>query len=662
MLCEGGIRKYQNCRYYQSYVLHSRIWCWDVSCSLQAFSLADKLIVMDILEGLNPAQKEAVTVTEGPVLILAGAGSGKTRALTHRIAYLIGEKSVSVQNILAVTFTNKAAGVMGERVSKLLKTEAKLPWLGTFHSICVKILRREVHQLGYSSKFSIYDQDDSLRLIKQTMKSQGIDEKKFNPRAIQSYISGAKGELIDAKAYQSFAFDVFQENVAKVYKIYERKLKEQDALDFDDLIGKAVELFQKFPEVLNNYQSRFRYILVDEYQDTNHSQYILLKLIAEKHQNIFAIGDDWQSIYSFRGAKFQNILDFKKDYPKAKVIYLEENYRSKAPILDAAQAIIKNNELRSDKSIFTKRVGGSPVMVIGSPTKNEEVEFILDEILSLKIGEGRELNDFVILYRINAQSRAFEESMMRRGLPYRIIGGVRFYERREIKDILAYLRFARNRLDTISLSRIINVPARGIGEKTENQILADLDQALNFPKFAKFMEIIEKISAQIDKNLKPDVLIDHALTFSGYKDFLNDGTIESQGRLENLEELKNAAASFETLEEFLESVALVSDTDKFQEDRDYLTLMTVHAAKGLEFPVVFISGLEEGVFPHSQSQFDPNELEEERRLLYVGMTRAMERLYLTYARSKYLYGQLQLATESRFIKELPDDQVEIIDV
>lgn len=628
---------------------------------MQPLGGADKLIFMDVLSGLNEAQKQAVLATEGPVLILAGAGSGKTRALIHRIAYLIGEKHVGVQNILAVTFTNKAAGVMGERVSKLLRSEAKLPWLGTFHSICVKILRREIHQLGYSQKFTIYDQDDSLRLVKQIMKSHGIDEKKFNPRAIQSYVSGAKGELIDAKNYQNFAFDIFQENVAKVFKSYEFKLKEQDALDFDDLICRTVELFQKFPAVLADYQNRFKYILVDEYQDTNHSQYILLKLLAEKHQNIFAIGDDWQSIYSFRGAKFQNILDFKKDYPKAKVIYLEENYRSKAPILSAAQAIIKNNELRSDKNIFTARVGGSPVMVIGFSSKNEEVEFILDEILSLKIGENRELKDFVILYRMNAQSRSFEEALVRRALPYRIIGGVRFYERREIKDIIAYLRYARNRLDTISLSRIINVPARGIGQKTENQILADLDNALSIPKFAKFMEIIDRISEQINKNLRPDVLIDHALTFSGYKEFLNDGTIESQGRLENLEELKNAAAGYETLDEFLESVALVSDTDDFQENRDYLTLMTVHAAKGLEFPVVFITGLEEGVFPHSQSQFDSNELEEERRLLYVGMTRAMERLYMTYARSKYLYGQLQLATPSRFIKELPEDEVEIID-
>ena len=627
---------------------------------------------MNVLDGLNPAQKDAVLATEGPVLILAGAGSGKTKALTHRIAYLIGEKGVSVQNILAVTFTNKASQVMSERVSKLLTQrlsmegksykEIKLPWLGTFHSICVRILRREIHYLGFSNEFSIYDSDDSLRLIKQIMKSLAIEEKKFNPKAIRSYISGAKGELIDAKAYQSYAFDVFQEQVAKVYKIYERKLFEQNALDFDDLITKPVELFKKFPDVLANYQERFRYILVDEYQDTNHSQYILLKLIAEKYQNIFAIGDDWQSIYSFRGAKFQNILDFKKDYPQAKIIYLEENYRSKAPILDAAQAIIKQNELRSEKNIFTSKEGGSPVMVIGSATKTQEVEFILDEITSLKIGEGRELKDFVILYRINAQSRNFEESLMRRAIPYRIIGGVRFYERKEIKDIMAYLRFAKNPKDSVSLSRIINTPARGIGEKTQNLILNNPEIASKNPKYASFLKIIEAIQSCMKGSPSLDKLIDQVMTLSGYKQFLNDGTIESQGRLENLEELKNAAVTYDSLEEFLESVALVSDTDEFQTERDYITLMTVHAAKGLEFPVVFISGLEEGVFPHSQAQFDTNELEEERRLLYVGMTRAMERLYLTYARSKYLYGQLQLSSPSRFIKELPDDEVEIIDM
>ncbi|MFH1855200.1 MAG: UvrD-helicase domain-containing protein, partial [bacterium] len=536
---------------------------------------------MDILSSLNESQRQAVLATEGPVLILAGAGSGKTRALTHRVAHLISE-GVSTQNILAVTFTNKAAQVMSERINKLLSENkksmgAKLPWLGTFHSICVKILRREVEQLGYGRDFSIYDQDDSLRLIKQIMKSLAIDEKRFNPRAIRSYISGAKGELIDAKGYESFAFDQFQERVAKVFKEYEKKLKVQNALDFDDLISKTVELFRKFPEVLSSYQNRFKYILVDEYQDTNHSQYILLKLLAARHKNIFAIGDDWQSIYSFRGAKFQNILDFKKDYPQAKIVYLEENYRSRAPILASAQALIKNNELRSDKNIFTSKSGGSPVLVVSSGAKHDEIEFIIDEIGSLKAGERRGLRDFVVLYRINAQSRAFEESLVSRGIPYKIIGGVRFYERREIKDIIAYLRYAINPKDTVSLSRIVNVPTRGIGDKTLQVILSDIEKAKDNPKFANFLKIISRLQEQIDRGKSPDLLVGDVLNFSGYKEFLNDGTVESQTRLENIEELKNAASSFETITDFLESVALVSDTDNFEEDRDYLTLMTVHS-------------------------------------------------------------------------------------
>lgn len=647
---------------------------------------------MDILSSLNESQRQAVLATKGPVLILAGAGSGKTRALTHRVAHLIS-KGVSTQNILAVTFTNKAAEVMKSRITKLLAPLSchpelgsgskmlkppfaqgygvaqqvqhdnyNLPWLGTFHSICVRILRREVEQLGYGRDFSIYDQDDSLRLIKQIMKSLAIDEKRFNPRAIRSYISGAKGELIDAKGYESFAFDQFQEKVAKVFKEYEKKLKIQNALDFDDLISKTVELFRKFPEVLSSYQNRFKYILVDEYQDTNHSQYILLKLLAARHKNIFAIGDDWQSIYSFRGAKFQNILDFKKDYPQAKIIYLEENYRSRAPILASAQALIKNNELRSDKNIFTSKSGGSPVLVVSSEAKHDEIEFIIDEIESLKTGERRGLRDFVILYRINAQSRAFEESLVSHGIPYKIIGGVRFYERREIKDIVAYLRYATNPKDTVSLSRIVNVPTRGIGDKTLHLILQDVEKAKDNPKFANFLKIISRLKEQIDKGKSPDLLVGDVLNFSGYKEFLNDGSVESQTRLENIEELKNAASSFETITDFLESVALVSDTDNFEENRDYLTLMTVHSAKGLEFPVVFVTGLEEGIFPHSQSLSDPNELEEERRLLYVGMTRAMERLYLTYAKSKYLYGRLELCSPSRFINELPTDEIETVDL
>lgn len=626
---------------------------------------------MDVLGSLNQQQQEAVTTTEGPVLILAGAGSGKTKALTHRIAYLMGEKGVRPSNILAVTFTNKAAGEMRDRVNKLLTSSLRptpyaphpLPWLGTFHSICVKILRREIESLDYSKDFTIFDSDDSLRAIKKSMKELALDEKKYNARAVRSYISGAKGELMNAKQYAAFAFDHFQEIVSQVYFKYEKMLKVHNALDFDDLIFRTVELFQKHPETLNKYQSIFRYILVDEYQDTNHAQYIFLELLASKHRNIFAIGDDWQSIYSFRGAKFQNILDFKKDYPDAKIIYLEQNYRSRTPIIESAQAVIKNNEMRSDKNLFTTRDGGAPVLVLSAENKNDEIDFILDEISAIKVGEGRELREFVILFRTNAQSRAYEEALNRRQIPYRIVGALKFYERKEIKDVLAYLRFANNPTDTISLARIINVVPRGIGDKTLDKILTLGDEAENqIPKFKSFMETIRKIRGDISKNQRPDLLIDSVMRHSGYRDFLNDGSFESANRLENIEELKNVASEFEDLNSFLESVALVSDIDELKETDNFLTLMTIHAAKGLEYPIVFISGLEEGTFPHSGSQLDQYELEEERRLFYVGMTRAMERLYISYAKTKYLYGQLQFCVASRFIAELPEEHVENIEI
>ncbi|MCX6809927.1 MAG: UvrD-helicase domain-containing protein [Candidatus Berkelbacteria bacterium] len=623
---------------------------------------------MDVLRSLNESQKEAVLKTEGPVLILAGAGSGKTRALTHRIAYLMYGKMVSPQNILAVTFTNKAAGEMSDRIGKLLtadswKLPSRLPWLGTFHSICVKILRREIKLFGYSQNFTIYDSDDSLRAVKRAMKDLEIEEKKYNPKAIRSFISGAKGELVSAKAYQSFAFDHFQKIVSKVYLRYEEILKKADALDFDDLIMKTVEIFQKHPEILENYQNIFKYILVDEYQDTNHAQYIFLKLLAQKNRNIFAIGDDWQSIYSFRGAKFQNILDFKKDYPDAKVIYLEKNYRSTPPIIKAAQSVILNNEMRSDKNLTAEKVAGAPVIVLNSPTKKEEVEFILDEIESLVQGEKKELCDFVVLYRTNAQSRAFEESLISRGVPYRIIGGLKFYARKEIKDVLAYLMLLQNPNDFIALSRAVNSPSRGIGEKTLAKISIDLDKAKEeIPKYKEFSNMLDKIKDFASSNQRPDLIIDKVLKLTGYEEYLSDGSIESESRLENLKELKNAASAYNNLPTFLDSVALISDIDELQEKEKSLTLMTVHAAKGLEFPVVFISGLEEGLFPHSQSMEDQFELEEERRLFYVGMTRAMDRLYISHAKTRFLYGELQPCIPSRFLQELPENQIEVIEL
>lgn len=618
------------------------------------------------MNGLNDRQVEAVLATEGPVLILAGAGSGKTKALTHRIAYLVLEKKVPPENILAVTFTNKAAKEMTVRIAGLLGqalggAKLNLAWLGTFHSICVKILRREIEKTsGASSNFTIYDQTDSLNAIKQAMKSLGISEKQYNPRGIRSFISSAKGELIDETEYRKFAFEHFQEIVAKVYVEYQKILNRANALDFDDLLMRTVKILEDNPEILKKYQEKFKYILIDEYQDTNHAQYKLIKNLSRLRENIFVIGDDWQSIYSFRGAKFQNILDFQKDYPKAKTIYLEENYRSTGPILEAAQTVIKNNEIRTDKNLYTRRQAGAPVSVIAATDKFKEVDFILDEIFSLKIGEGRSYNDFAILYRTNAQSRAFEEALVKRGIPYRIYGSIKFYERKEVKDVIAYLNYLQNPNDSVSLSRIINTPPRGIGEKTLARILAREPDFENIPKYKLFLDCIEGIRRAIS-SMRPDEIIETVISRSGYRDYINDGTVEGQSRLENIEELKVAAAAHESLTDFLQSVALVSDIDSLGEEGEVLTLMTVHLSKGLEYPVVFISGLEEGLFPHIQSSDDQLNLEEERRLFYVAMTRAMERLYILHSRCRFVYGSLQISTPSRFISELPET-VETIDI
>lgn len=619
---------------------------------------------MDTLNGLNESQKEAVLATEGPVLILAGAGSGKTKTLTHRIAYLIEQKRVLPDNILAVTFTNKAANNMKERISKLLDEAGNLRpsmfWLGTFHSICVKILRREAKMIDYPSNFTIFDEDDAMRAVKRAMSDLKIDPKKYNPKAVRVYISQAKGELIDSKQYATFATEHFQGIVLRVYKEYERILRHANAFDFDDLLFKTVQLFQNRSDILAKYQNRFRYIMIDEYQDTNHAQYIFLKLLAQRNRNIFAIGDDWQSIYSFRGAKFQNILDFNKDYPDAKIVYLEQNYRSTMPILRAAQRVIKNNEMRSDKKLFSQKEGGAPVVVVGSQEKRGEVEFILEEISSLRAGEGRRYSDFVILYRTNAQSRLFEEQLLNQGIPYRIFGGVRFYERREIKDIIAYLRLIQNPSDTISLARVVNVPPRKIGEKTLEKILKN-PQDLSIDKYAKFQKMMSGLR-ELSQKCTPEETVEQIMQKTSYKDFLSDGTLESQTRLENIEELKVAASNFNSLDEFLAQVALVSDIDRYEESDDVLTLMTVHLAKGLEFPVVFLTGMEEGLFPHINSLGDQFQLEEERRLFYVGMTRAMERLYLGFSHSRFLYGRLDQSMPSRFLSELPQEEIEVLEI
>ena len=615
-----------------------------------------------ILAGLNDNQIEAVTTTEGPVLILAGAGSGKTKALTHRVAYLIKEKKISPYNILAVTFTNKAAEEMTLRIQRLLGShishfsflKTALPWAGTFHSICVKILREEISALGFRRFFTIYDEDDSLSAIKHSMLALEIDPKEYNPKAIKNFISGAKNELLDPNKYQKFAQGYFGEVVLRVYSQYQKDLKIANGLDFDDLIMKTVEIFQKFPLILKKWQKVFSYILVDEYQDTNHAQYVLIKLLAQDKQNLFVIGDDFQAIYSFRGANFRNILDFEKDYPKAKIIKMEQNYRSTKKIITAASKVIEKNILRSQKSLWTDNEEGLPAMIFEAENETQEVDFILDEIKALShIGN---LNQFVILYRTNAQSRIFEEGLLQRNIPYRLIGALRFYERKEIKDILAYLKFIANPQDKVSLRRIINVPPRGIGPKMQNSNLKIQNQNLKCKMFYEMM-------ADFRKNL-PEVkipeLIDLILKNTGYRDWLLDGTEEGEMRLENIEELKSVAKKSKNLEEFLENVSLVSDIDSYDSKAQAVTLMTLHNAKGLEFPIVFITGMEEGLFPHARSMTEPAELEEERRLCYVGMTRARLRLYLTFAQSRLIYGGFQTNQPSRFLADIPEELVERI--
>ena len=618
---------------------------------------------VDILAGLNQRQRKAVLSTEGPVLILAGAGSGKTRALTHRIAYLVFEKRIQPRNILAVTFTNKAANVMRERVEKLTGSKQYFPWLGTFHSICVRMLRQKADGKLGRHNFVIYDENDSLRAIKKAMEDLGVSVKDYNPRAIRAFISGAKSELLSARDYQKFALDPMQKITGKVFIRYEEILHNSNALDFDDLILKTVKTLEKDRIFRDYFSARFKYILVDEYQDTNHAQYMFLKILAKAHKNIFVIGDDWQSIYSFRGAKFKNILDFKKDYPNAKVIYLEENYRSTTPILESAQAVIKQNEIRSDKYLFTSKSGGAPVSLVIASSKEDEIGFIIDEIIGLSRGEGRELKDFVILYRTNAQSRAFEELLVHRKIPYRIYGGLRFYERKEIKDILSYLSIIKNSFDLVALTRVINTPPRGIGEITLKRILSfnDNKARAQIPKYREFVNIMNELRAS-SKNKRPDEIIEDIIYKTGYKKFLSDGSPESQTRLENIEELKIAASNYENLDNFLESVALVADIDSYNENQNVLTLMTIHSAKGMEFPVVFITGLEEGLFPHASSISDQFELEEERRLFYVGMTRAMQRLYITYSKIRLMYGRLEPQIPSRFISELPQEHLDLIEI
>ncbi len=630
-----------------------------------------------LLVDLNPPQRTAVTAPGGPVLILAGAGSGKTKALTHRIAYLILEGGVLPENIFAVTFTNKAAGEMKERVARLLvnskqKIENRnhhspftfdyslhLPWLGTFHSMAAKILRSSGRAVGIEPSFTIYDDTDAKDLLKNILKDLELDPKRVHPSAVKASISGAKNELVGPTEYERYAQGYFQELVGQIYPVYEQTLRRANALDFDDLLVWLVRLFEERLDIRERYQEQFRHILVDEYQDTNKVQYYLIKLLASKFRNLCVVGDDWQAIYAFRGANYRNILDFERDWPDATVIKLEQNYRSTQTILDGAQAVIGKNIHRTDKTLWTANTVGSPITLYEASNERAEAEFLLTEIASLHRGEGRRPEDFAVLYRTNAQSRILEEMFLRYNVPYKLVGALRFYERKEVKDILAYLRLLQNPTDQVALERIINVPTRGIGQKAVGELRLQGYEALTAanPKVRSFFQMIDGLR-RLSVTYHPSEIIDLVAETTGYKRFLLDGSQEGERRWENVEELKSVATGLSDLAIFLEQVALVSDVDNLDPNAGAVTLMTLHAAKGLEFPLVFMVGLEEGIFPHSRSLMEPAEMEEERRLCYVGMTRARERLYLTWARMRLLYGNMQTNLSSRFIAEIPEELVD----
>lgn len=721
----------------------------------------------DLLAALNDQQQEAVKATDGPVLILAGAGSGKTKTLVHRIAYLMAEKKVKPWNILSVTFTNKAAQEMKQRVELLLgggksgrgggsrsaqggaaehaRSEARaeprlLPIMGTFHSICVQILRREIELLGYKKAFAIYDSDEQLTLVKKILKDQGYDTKTIAPQAVHSLISQAKNELIESDEYAGTAQGFILEIAAKVYPVYQQELKASNAVDFDDLIMLTIKLFRKHPEVLEKYQNAFQYLLVDEYQDTNHAQYTLIKLLAGKRENVCVVGDDAQSIYGWRGANIRNILEFEKDYPSAQVIKLEQNYRSTKTILDASNQVITKNKKQKKKKLWTENEQGEPIRIKEVFDENEEGEFIIRSILQLdkplekgqtqskrsggeteyvsedgpaeeeeagnnsllsRIMKSRtyqveQVQDdirkhidtkkrqipwerFAVLYRTNAQSRALEEMCLKFGVPYQLVGGIQFYERKEIKDMLAYVKIIFNPLDWVSLERIVNAPPRGIGDRSWFKIEQFCrEHKLNWIEAAKrdipgikvatleaykrFALELEQVTAQLPK-LNPTEVLDTIITRTGYKACVLDGTPGGESRWENIQELRSVTQKFKRLtgtdglQAFLEDVSLVQDVDTLDEDAKALTLMTIHSAKGLEFPVVFCAGMEEGVFPHARSLMQPQELEEERRLCYVAITRAKEQIYLLHAMQRTRYGNTQLNTPSRFLNDIPDQLV-----
>ena len=644
-------------------------------------------MISDILQKLNPAQKEAVETTEGAVLILAGAGSGKTRVLTTRIGYLMEEKGVKAENILAITFTNKAANEMRERVDETLQgTDTKEMWITTFHSCCVRILRKSINKIGYNRSFVIYDSPDQVTLIKDCMRELNISDKAFDPKAVLSAISGAKDKLYSPKKYLALnEGDISKTKIGEIYALYQDRLKRNSALDFDDLIMKTVELFNECPDILDFYRNKFRYIMVDEYQDTSKAQYELIRLLAKEHQNICVVGDDDQSIYGWRGADIRNILEFERDYDNVKIVKLEQNYRSTQVILDAANHVIANNIERKRKKLWSDKKEGQLIKIQLAENEIEEGDFIVNTISYMKRYEDREYKDFAVLYRANAQARSVEDALNRHGIPYNIYGGIKFYERKEIKDIIAYLRVLQNPQDDISLKRIINVPRRGIGlrtiEKIEDRaslkeesiysVLIDIEDNSDISRKARssiseFVDLMSTLRSFRDV-YSVSQIIEKVLDATGYIDELEkEKNGEGEDRIENLKEFISVALEFESnnedksLESFLTNVALNSEPSEEDEETDKVSLMTIHSSKGLEFPVVFLAGMEEKIFPISraiQSMRD-SEIEEERRLCYVGITRAKEELFLTLTKRRTLYGRTNPSVASRFIEELPEECVE----
>lgn len=637
---------------------------------------------MDLLKGLNPAQADAVKVTQGPLLILAGAGSGKTKTLTHRVAYLIANEGVWPNEILAVTFTNKAAREMRERLAHLLQRDASqrnfMPWMGTFHGICVRLLRVDGDKIGILPNYVIYDEDDRQGLIKQAMKQLSVTDKQIKPRAVSSAISNAKNELQDPEAYEAQAQYPFQKEVAKIYALYEKLRKEAGALDFDDLLIETVRLFRDQPEVRKKWQDQFKYILIDEYQDTNAAQYAIVKFLVNKDNNICVVGDDWQSIYSWRGADFTNILNFERDFKGAKIVKLEQNYRSTGAILEAANNVISKNKERTDKKLWTAEPAGTPVQVHGVYDESEEAFTVASRIGAQVTIGARQYGDFAVLYRANAQSYTLERALLQQRIPYQIIGGVRFYDRKEIKDIIAYLRLLYQPNDRMSFSRIVNIPTRGLGATSLEKFLtwqmssgmdiisalvnADATSSLT-PRakkaFVEFGSLLRVLQAKIQENASPTELIELMVEKTGYRDYLQDGTPQAEDREANLGSLLSDAQTFATLPDFLEEVALMSSADT-EANQQKVTLMTLHAAKGLEFPVVFMVGMEEGIFPTSRAhEAGPKALEEERRLCYVGMTRAREELHLSYAQSRLQFGQRGYNPASRFLADMGYEIAEV---